>query len=304
MNQKERVGILYTAFSYFLWGILPIYWKWVQHVSADEILANRVFWSFWFMVVVLIATKKWKEFTVLFKNLLQRKKQLAALIVASLLISVNWFVYIWAVNTNQMVEASLGYYINPLVSVLLGVIILRETLSKAQILSFCLATVGVLILTISYGQIPWIAFILAFSFGLYGLAKKLIKVDSAIGLTLETLTIAPIALLYMLFLMFNGNSSLFVVSFNTDLLLIGAGAVTAIPLLYFAKGVGAIPLYMVGFLQYIAPTLTLILGVLVYDETFTPTHLVAFSFIWFALALFSLSRVRAITARRRSKLSA
>ncbi|MBM7584965.1 chloramphenicol-sensitive protein RarD [Bacillus pakistanensis] len=304
MNQKEKAGILYTAFSYFLWGILPIYWKWVQHVSADEILANRVFWSFWFMVVVLISTKKWKEFTVLLKNLFQRKKQLAALIAASLLISVNWFVYIWAVNTNQMVEASLGYYINPLVSVLLGVIILRESLSKAQILSFCLATIGVLILTISYGQIPWIAFILAVSFGLYGLAKKLIKVDSAIGLTLETMTIAPIALLYMLFLMSKGDSSLFVISINTDLLLIGAGAITAIPLLYFARGAQAIPLYMVGFLQYISPTLTLILGVLVYDETFSPTHFVAFTFIWLALALFSFSRVRAMTARRRSNLSA
>ncbi|WP_064092641.1 EamA family transporter RarD [Rossellomorea aquimaris] len=305
MKQTEQAGIIYTAFSYFLWGILPIYWKFLNHVPADEILANRIFWSFWFMLMFLFVTKRWKDFHLYLKTSLTKKKQLLGLLLASLLVSTNWFIYIWAVNTNQMVEASLGYYINPLVSVLLGVFILKETLSKAQIVSFILASVGVLILTFSYGQFPWIAIGLAFSFGLYGLAKKLIQVDSAIGLTLETMTIAPLSLIYILYLFLSGTPSLFKVSVGTDLLLIGAGAATAIPLMFFSKGAQQIPLYMVGFLQYIAPTLTLILGIWVYKETFSFVHLISFLFIWLALTIFTLSRVQYARKRRReARLSA
>lgn len=303
--RQDQAGIIYTAFSYFLWGILPIYWKWLNHVSAYEILANRIFWSFWFMLLFLFLSKRWKDFTAYIKTSLTKKKQLFALLLASLLISMNWFIYIWAVNTNQMVEASLGYYINPLVSVLLGVFILKESLSKAQMVSFGLAAIGVLILTISYGDFPWIAVGLAFSFGLYGLAKKLIQVESSIGLTLETLTIAPLSLLYLGYMYNEGSLSLFHVSSGTDLLLIGAGAVTAIPLLFFSKGAQQIPLYMVGFLQYIAPTLTLILGIWVYNETFSFTHLISFMFIWLALTIFTASRVQYARKRRReARLSA
>ncbi len=305
MKQTDQAGILYTAFSYFLWGILPIYWKWLNHVSADEILANRIFWSFWFMLLFLFVSKRWKDFYIYLKTSLTKKKQLFALLLASLLISTNWFIYIWAVNTNQMVEASLGYYINPLVSVLLGVFILKESLSKAQIVSFGLAAVGVLILTISYGEFPWIAIGLAFSFGLYGLAKKMIKVESSIGLTLETMTIAPISLIYLGYMFNEGSLSLFHVSLGTDLLLMGAGAVTAIPLLFFSKGAQMIPLYMVGFLQYIAPTITLILGIWVYHEAFSFTHLISFMFIWLALTIFTASRVQYARKRRReARLSA
>lgn len=303
--KQDQAGILYTAFSYLLWGILPIYWKWVNHVSADEILANRIFWSFWFMLLFLFVSKRWKEFTNYLKTSLTKKKQLFALLLASLLISMNWFIYIWAVNTNQMVEASLGYYINPLVSVLLGVFILKESLSKAQVISFGLAAIGVLILTLSYGEFPWIAIGLAFSFGLYGLAKKLIQVESSIGLTLETMTIAPISLIYLGYMWQEGTLSLFHVSVGTDLLLMGAGAATAIPLLFFSKGAQQIPLYMVGFLQYIAPTITLILGIFMYHEEFSVTHLVSFMFIWLALTVFTASRVQYARKRRRdARLSA
>ncbi|WRP05729.1 EamA family transporter RarD [Rossellomorea aquimaris] len=303
--RQDQAGIIYTAFSYFLWGILPIYWKWLNHVTAYEILANRIFWSFWFMLLFLFLSKRWKDFSLYLKTSLTKKKQLFALLLASLLISTNWFIYIWAVNTNQMVEASLGYYINPLVSVLLGVFILKESLSKAQMVSFGLAAIGVLILTISYGDFPWIAIGLAFSFGLYGLAKKLIQVESSIGLTLETLTIAPVSLLYLGYMYNEGSMSLFHVSLGTDLLLMGAGAVTAIPLLFFSKGAQQIPLYMVGFLQYIAPTLTLILGIWVYNETFSFTHLISFMFIWLALTIFTASRVQYARKRRReARLSA
>ncbi|WP_226673564.1 EamA family transporter RarD [Rossellomorea aquimaris] len=303
--KQDQAGILYTAFSYFLWGILPIYWKWLNHVSADEILANRIFWSFWFMLLFLFVSRRWKDFTNYLKTSLTKKKQLFALLLASILISTNWFIYIWAVNTNQMVEASLGYYINPLVSVLLGVFILKESLSKAQVVSFGLAAIGVLILTISYGEFPWIAIGLAFSFGLYGLAKKLIQVESSIGLTLETMTIAPVSLIYLAYMYKEGTLSLFHVSGGTDLLLMGAGAATAIPLLFFSKGAQQIPLYMVGFLQYIAPTITLILGIWMYHEEFSTTHLISFMFIWLALTIFTASRVQYARKRRReARLSA
>jgi chloramphenicol-sensitive protein RarD len=301
MKQQERIGILNTGFSYFLWGILPIYWKFLQSVGSDEILANRIFWSFWFMVLLLVVTGKWRNFNATFQQLKQTPRRLIVLMVASVLISINWFIYTWAVNSNQMIEASLGYYINPLISVLLGVFILKETLSKAQIMSFGLAAIGVLIMTVNYGQFPWISFSLAFSFGLYGLAKKVILVDPEIGLTLETMAMTPIAFIYMLYLIIHHEGSLFVSDLPTTLLLMGAGVITSIPLLLFAKGAQKIPLYMVGFLQYIAPTLTLLLGILVYKEPFSPVQFIAFLFIWSALVLVTYSHLR--SARRRSRLN-
>jgi chloramphenicol-sensitive protein RarD len=293
---EQQAGVLYAAFSYILWGVLPVYWKLLHHVNADEILANRVFWSFFFIAAILVLNKKWGLFTGTLRGLAQNKKQLAALSVASMLISINWFMYIWAVNTDQMIEASLGYYINPLVSVLLGMIFLKERLSILQYLSFALAAIGVLVMTISYGQFPWIALSLAISFGLYGLAKKLIKVDSAVGLALETLVVMPLAAIYIGYLMIQGTNSLFASSLSTTLLLAGAGAATAVPLLFFAKGAQRIPLSTLGILQYIAPTLTLILGVFVYHETFSSIHLLAFTFIWSALILYSLSRTKLAAA--------
>ena len=293
---EQQAGVLYAAFSYILWGVLPVYWKLLHHVNADEILANRVFWSFFFIAAILVINKKWGLFTGTLRGLAQNKKQLAALAVASMLISINWFMYIWAVNTDQMIEASLGYYINPLVSVLLGMIFLKERLSTLQYLSFALAAIGVLVMTISYGQFPWIALSLAISFGLYGLAKKLIKVDSAVGLALETLVVMPLAAIYIGYLMIQGTNSLFAGSLSTTLLLAGAGAATAVPLLFFAKGAQRIPLATLGILQYIAPTLTLILGVFVYRETFSTIHLLAFTFIWSALILYSLSRTKMAAA--------
>lgn len=293
---EQQAGVLYAAFSYILWGFLPVYWKLLDHVNADEILANRVFWSFFFIALILVINKKWGLFKGTLRGLAQNKKQFAALAVASMLISTNWFMYIWAVNTDQMIEASLGYYINPLVSVFLGMVFLKERLSMLQYVSFALAAIGVLIMTISYGQFPWIALSLAISFGLYGLAKKLIKVDSAVGLALETLVVMPLAVLYIGYLLNQGTNSLFAGSLSTTLLLAGAGAATAVPLLFFAKGAQRIPLATLGILQYIAPTLTLILGVFIYHETFSSIHLLAFTFIWSALILYSLSRTKLASA--------
>lgn len=295
MNNKDiKLGALHAGFSYFLWGLLPIYWKFLGEVQADEILANRIVWSFVLMLVLLLLSHKWSLFMTTLKGLRTNQKRLWALVIASLLVSSNWFVYIWAVNHDQMIQASLGYYINPLVSVLLGVLFLREKLSLAQYVSFFMAIIGVIILSVSYGQIPWISLILAFSFGLYGLAKKLIIVDSAIGLTLETMAVTPLALGYMIYLFIQQDNSFLAVSVTTDLLLIGAGAATAVPLLFFAMGAQKIPLSMLGFIQYIAPTLTLILGVFLYGEHFTKIHLISFMFIWGALTVYSISRTKVI----------
>ncbi|KUP05551.1 transporter [Bacillus coahuilensis p1.1.43] len=303
-GSDEQAGLIYTASAYLLWGILPLYWKLLEHVPADEILANRIFWSFWFMLAYLLVTKRFVKYKQAQQKMFQNKRQFFALLTASLLISANWFIYIYAVNTEQMVQASLGYYINPLVSIFLGIVVLKEKLKKMHIASLLLACTGVIILTISYGRIPWIALGLAVSFGLYGLAKKLIKVEAAVGLTLETLTISPLAFLYFVYLWYSsGSIELIHGSFFSIGLLIGAGAVTAVPLLLFGKGAQAIPLFLVGFLQYIAPTITLLLGVLLYNESFGQIDLLAFCFIWAALVMVSVNGLR-VHATRHRKISA
>lgn len=291
-NTETKSGIIYAGASYVIWGILPIYWKLLGDVGSDEILANRIFWSFIFMIFILIFTKKWGNFVSTLKGLKENKKQFADLAVASFLVSGNWFIYIWAVNSNHMIQTSLGYYINPLISVFLGMFVLKEKLSIAQYVSFILAFIGVLIITISFGEIPWVAIGLAFTFGLYGLAKKLIKLDSSVGLALETMVVAPISLIYMIYLAINGTQAFLSISLKTDILLIGAGAATAIPLLYFAKGAQRISLATLGILQYVSPTLTLILGVFLYNEHFSKVHLISFLFIWSALAVYSLASTK------------
>lgn len=293
MKKDEiKLGTIHAGVSYLLWGLLPIYWKLLEHVDAKEILANRIFWSFIFMLFVLMLSKKCGLFIATLKGFAKNQKQMYALALASVLISINWFTYIWAVNNGHMIETSLGYYINPLVSILLGMLVLKEKLSFYQYISFVLAAIGVLVVTFSHGKFPWIAIILALSFGLYGLVKKLINVDSSIGLTLETLVVTPIAAIYMGFLFFNGSGSFLSAGVNVPLLLMGAGAATALPLLYFAKGAQKIPLSLLGFLQYIAPTITLLLGIFVYHEHFSKAQLVSFVFIWSALTIYSLSKTK------------
>ncbi|MFJ8068104.1 EamA family transporter RarD [Peribacillus sp. NPDC096447] len=285
---EQKEGAIYAALSYMMWGVVPIYWKFLQGVGAIEILAQRVLWSFVFMLVLLMFMKKWQSFLVYVKNIMGNPKLFAALLTASLLVTANWGVFIWAVNSGRILDTSLGYYINPLVSVLLGVIVLKEKLSGAQIISFLLAGIGVLILGIHFGTIPWISLVLAMTFGLYGLAKKMIKAEAAIGLTLETMMVTPLALGYLIYLM-NRSEMQFFTEGSTSLLLVGGGIVTALPLLYFAKGAEKIPLSMLGIFQYIAPTLSLLIGVFIYHESFTKAHLLAFLFIWSALAVYTLS---------------
>ncbi|WNS81724.1 EamA family transporter RarD [Domibacillus sp. DTU_2020_1001157_1_SI_ALB_TIR_016] len=298
MQDERKAGMIYTAGSYVIWGLIPIYWKLVSGVSAYEILANRVIWSFVFMILLLVLMRKLAPLGQVLKEITTHPKKAAALATASVLVSINWFVFIWAVNNNHIIETSMGYYINPLMSVLLGILVLKEALSKAQILSFILAGCGVLIMTFSYGSFPWVSISLAVSFALYGLAKKMIRMDAAVGLTIETAVVTPIAVLYLIFLSSNGTLQLFSGSVQTDLLLIGGGVLTAVPLLLFGHGAQKIPLYLIGFLQYIAPTMTLLLGVFLYHEPFTPSQLLSFSFIWSALVVFTFAQLKTVQKKK------
>lgn len=291
--KSEYEGIFYGALSYVMWGFIPIYWKLLQHVDSTQILGHRVIWSFVFMLLLLWFSKKWSAFIAYVKEIANNKKKLLALFVASLLVSANWGIFIWAVNAGRILDTSLGYYINPLISVLLGVTVLKERLSKVQVISVCLAGIGVAILTIYLGSFPWISLMLAITFGLYGLAKVLIDADAAIGLTLETMMVTPIAIGYFIYLFFQEQSMS--LSGQEFLLMMGGGVATALPLLLFAMGAKKMPLSMLGFLQYIAPTISLLIGVFVYHEDFTKVHFIAFLFIWSALLLYSSSQVRRST---------
>lgn len=289
-NNKD--GLAYGILAYVLWGVLPLYWKLLDHVSPGEVLAHRIFWAFITMIIFLWITNRMHSFTTAVKALKKEPKKLTALLAVSLFISINWLLFIWSVSSGHIVESSLGYYINPLISIVLGVAVLKEKLTRSHIIAFGLALAGVVFLTVAYGQFPWISFALALSFGLYGLVKKILDFDAAIGLTMETMAVTPVALVYILISFLNGRHSMGTVSAATDWTLILSGAVTAIPLLLFAKGVQRLPLYLMGFLQYIAPTMMLFLGVFLYNEPFGSEQFISFAFIWAALVIVSLSSIR------------
>lgn len=280
-------GYLYAALSYIMWGLLPIYWKIFNQVGAWEILTHRIIWSVVFVLILVGIQRKWKKI----KEAIPDAKSFLVLTLSSLLISLNWVTYIWAVNSNHMVEASLGYYINPLVNVFLGVFFLGERLSKLQWTSIVLAAVGVIIMTVSYGQFPWVALALAVTFGFYGLAKKKIKVEPLIGLSLETMIVAPIALIFLLAVLHGGEAFVVLPGWKIAVLLL-AGVATALPLLFFAEGAKRLPLSVMGFFQYIAPTITLILSLTVYGEAFTTNDIISFGFIWIALILYSYQIIK------------
>ncbi|WP_281974471.1 EamA family transporter RarD [Halobacillus litoralis] len=291
MINDQKSGVLYTAGAYILWGLLPIYWKLIQQIPAFEILAHRIVWSFVFMSLIVILARKRTAFIEECRYIFKSRKRILGITLASLAISINWVTYILAVNTEHVVEASLGYYINPLVSILLGMIVLKENFSKAQWLAFLLAGLGVLYMTINFGSVPWLAILLAFSFGAYGLLKKLVPLNAMFGLTIETLIVTPAALIF-LFQQQSGQWSEVSILSHTAFVVFGAGVVTAVPLLLFSAGAKRIPLSMVGFLQYIAPTIMLIIGVFLYDEPFTEVHIVSFTLIWAGLAVYTVTRMK------------
>lgn len=286
------MGMIYAALSYLLWGLFPLYWKPINHVPAFEILAHRIFWAFVFMMILLVCLKKTRAFLLGFKQMAMKPVMLLLIILASVLVSANWFIYIWAVNHGHVIESSLGYYINPLISVLLGILFLKEKLNVWQLIAFLLAAAGVAVLIIEYGRMPWIALTLALTFGFYGLTKKIVRADSILGIAYETLFVTPVALFYLIHIQVKGTAAFGTESLTTTLLLIGTGVVTAVPLLCFAEGARRISLTMIGFFQYISPTLTLILGIFVFKEPFSHTQFISFSFIWLALIVFSLSSTK------------
>jgi chloramphenicol-sensitive protein RarD len=286
-------GIWYALGAYVLWGLFPIYWKWLHDVPALQLISHRIVWSFILLMIVIIATRQW---TKLRSTLTWRV--LGIYLIAGLLLSVNWLIYVWGVNTEHVVETSLGYFINPLLSVLLGMIFLKERLRPLQWLPVGLAALGVIYLTWTYGSLPWIALSLAFSFGFYGLVKKTSPLGSLFGLTLETGLVFLPALGYLVYVQIVGQGAFGHSGVVPDLLMVGTGIVTAIPLLMFASAARRIPLTMVGIMQYIAPTMQFLLGVLIYKEPFTTTRLIGFSLVWIALVVFWVEGFLARKAQR------
>lgn len=275
-------GILYAVGAFLMWGVLPVYWKTIQAVPAVQIVGHRLVWSLVFLAAIILARR---ELPTLLKTAASRRI-VAIYALASALLTVNWLVYIWGVNAGYIVETSLGYFINPLVNVLLGVIFLREKLRPWQWAPVGLAFLGVLYLTVSYGRLPWIALVLAFTFGLYGLVKKTAPLESLHGLTLETSIMFLPALSLLLISEAQGVGSFGHLDWSTNLLLALTGVVTATPLLLFGAAARRIPLSTLGILQYIGPTCQFLIGVLLYHEPFSLDRLIGFGLIWLALGLY------------------
>lgn len=290
--ENYKQGIFFGLAAYVLWGILPVYWKALEFVSPFEILSSRFMWSCVFVFLLIIFQKKWPLFAKEVKLVFSNVKTGAAMVAAGITISFNWGTFIWAVNNGHIVETSMGYYINPLVSILFAVVFLRERLDKMQLAAITCAFIGVASMVYSFGKIPWVSLTLAFTFALYGLLKKILPVSALTSIMLETLLITPLALVYEYSLWQQGVSFYASGNLQVIMMLTGAGVVTAIPLLLFTAGARLLPLKIIGFLQYISPTLTLLIGVFVYNEAFTAAHLLAFGWIWAALLLFIVSQLR------------
>lgn len=277
-------GVWYAVGAYVLWGLFPIYWKWLQRVPAQQLLAHRIVWSFVSLFIVVMLLREWQS---LDRGLLW-VKVLGIYMGAAVLMCINWFLYVWAVNAGFIVETSLGYFINPLISVLMGVVFLHERLRPWQWVPVGLAAAGVCYLTFTYGALPWIALTLAFSWATYGLIKKKSPLGSLSGLTLETGLLLLPMLMYLGYVEMVGKGAFLHEGMLSDILIVGTGLVTAVPLLLFASAVRRIPLSLIGILQYIAPTLQFLIGVLVYKEPFTVNKLLGFSLVWLALILFAI----------------
>lgn len=287
-SARAATGVACSVGAYALWGVFPIYFKAVAAVPALEVLAHRIVWSVALVALLLSFQRGWR----LVVGALRNRRLLITLAGSALVISLNWGVFIWAVADGRILECSLGYYINPLVSVLLGVAVLRERLRPMQWLAVAIAAAGVAIEVVSFGTLPWVALTLAISFAFYGLIRKTAPVDPVSGLFIETLLLSPAAVIFLAVLAVQGEGAFLTQGLRIDALLLLAGPITALPLLLFVAGAQRIRLTTVGLLQYIAPTGHFLLAVFVYHEPFTPVHLATFAFIWLALAIYSLSILR------------
>ena len=287
-----KTGVFLAILAYTIWGLLPIYWKTIRHVPPLEILCHRIVWSFLFLAAAQTAVRNWRGM----RQKLKASRTRIMVVVSACIIGSNWLLYVWAVNTGYVVEASLGYFINPLISVFLGVLILKERLRPLQWTAVGIAALGVLYLTFVYGAFPWIALVLAFSFGIYGLLRKIGDLNALEGLTGETGLLFPLCFAALFFLSVKANGAFGPPFSNTSFLLFLTGIVSALPLTLFAAAARRIPLSLLGMLQYILPTILFVLGVFVFKEPFSTERLVGFMFIWTALMVHS---IEAMLLRRR-----
>ncbi|MBP1743185.1 MAG: yojE [Firmicutes bacterium] len=291
-NDKTRYGLLCGISSYMMWGVLPVFWKLVQDVPAYEILAHRILWSFIVMSMLVVLSGGLSKLA----DILRDRRSMAYIAACSVLITFNWFLFIWCVNNGHIVESSLGYYINPLMSVFLGTVVLKEKLDASQKVAIAIAATGVIAMVVFYGSFPWIPLALASSFGVYGLLKKKVALDSMAGLTIETLITAPFALAFLAHLNTNGGGAFGSTAVTTVILML-SGAVTAMPLLLFAEGAKNVRLSTMGFLQYVSPTISLVIGIFLYKESVTQVNMIGFCFIWAALAVYSYSLLRPVRTK-------
>ncbi|MDT7536541.1 MAG: chloramphenicol-sensitive protein RarD [Actinomycetota bacterium] len=278
-----RRGAAFGATAYLLWGIFPLYFPLLDPAGAVEVLAHRVVWSLLVVAVLVQVTHRWSAVRAVFAD----RRKVVRLGVAAAFLAVNWGVYIYGVTTDRVVETSLGYFINPLVTVMLGVIVLRERLRPAQWAALGVATIAVVFLAVQAGRLPWIALVLAFSFGTYGLLKKTSHVGALEGLTVETAVLAPVALLYAVAIQVSGNATLTSHGPGHAALLALTGVITAVPLLFFGAAASRVPLTTLGLLQYLAPTMQFLLGVLFFHEDMSALRLLGFGLVWTALVMFT-----------------
>ncbi len=289
----ERTGVLSGAAAYGLWGVFPLVFALLDDVGSLEIVGHRVVWS----LVVVIALLAWRGPRGWVGPLLADRRQVGRLVAASLLVSTNWLVYIWAVTNGHVVEAALGYYVNPLLTVALGVVVLHERLRRAQLVALGFGAASVAVLTVAYGRLPWIALVLAVTFAGYSFQKKAVRIGAVPSLAVETAVLAPFALTLLIVLQLRGNAAFGNGSAGRDALLVGLGVVTAVPLLLFATAARRIPLSMLGLLQYLTPTLQLLCGVVVLGEPLPPARLAGFVLVWIALGLLTADALRALRSR-------
>ncbi len=292
MDSNMKKGVIYALGAYFLWWILPIYWKLLSNVQPFEVLANRFVWSAVFVLGVILCTGQYEQLKTEIKLIFSDKKRSLAMLGASITISINWGVFIWAVNDGRIIETSMGYYINPLVSILLGVLLLGEELQKPQIIAVLCAFAGVSYMVVQLGFLPWVSLVLALSFAFYGYIKKLLPISALTSIFLETILMFPVVLTYIGYLHKNGGTAYEHFGIGTISLMVLSGAVTAIPLVLFTMAARILPLKLVGFTQYIAPSISLLIGILMYNENFTFTHVVSFGLIWLGLGIFTVSQMR------------
>ena len=293
----SRSGLFYAIGAYGLWGILPIYFIALEPTGPFEIVAWRVLFSLVFCALLIAVTRAWRAFAVLVRD----RRVVLTMGLAGLLIFVNWQTYVYATLNGQVVEAALGYFINPIVTVLLGVIVLRERLNATQWVAVGISIVAVVVLAFGYGQLPWIALVLAFSFGIYGLIKKRVgpKVDAVSGLTLETAWLAPLAVVQLVFVGMTTGLTIGTAGAWHTVLLVSAGAVTAVPLLLFAAASRRLPLIYMGFIQYFAPFIQFLVGVFVLQEPMPPERWIGFGLVWLALIVLTIDLLRGVRALRR-----